>query len=89
MRYWVSEKSDGIRAFMLLHSESIFFVDRRFDFYRLEDPNFIIPDPQNPEAMQHQVLNLISNVRVSFLFIRKIWSFSCSFVEIRFFGLKY
>jgi hypothetical protein len=57
MKYWVTEKSDGIRAFMLLDKEGTFFVDRRFDFYRLDDEKFSIPDANNMSIEQDQVTN--------------------------------
>jgi hypothetical protein len=55
VKYWVCEKSDGIRAFMFLNENQIYFVDRRFDFYRLEEENFIIPEANNLDIMQNQV----------------------------------
>jgi mRNA guanylyltransferase len=56
VKYWVCEKSDGIRAFMFLNENQIYFVDRRFDFYRLEEENFIIPEANNLDIMQNQTL---------------------------------
>ncbi|EGC30428.1 hypothetical protein DICPUDRAFT_50749 [Dictyostelium purpureum] len=41
-KYYVSEKTDGIRYMLLVDSSGVYLIDRKFDFYKLNDYDIII-----------------------------------------------
>jgi hypothetical protein len=55
-KYWVAEKSDGVRGMLLSTEQGMYLVDRRFDFYAINSqPKFFLPDARNTDRPQHQV----------------------------------
>lgn len=56
-KYWVAEKSDGVRGMLLSTEQGMYLVDRRFDFYAINSqPRFFLPDARNTDRPQHQTL---------------------------------
>jgi len=51
--YWDCEKSDGIRALVMILSDGMYLCDRKFSWYFVEKGKLFIPSQNNPKENQN------------------------------------
>jgi len=52
-KYWVCEKSDGIRALVMVLSDGMYICDRKSNWFFLESEKLFLPSSKKPSENQH------------------------------------